>query len=95
MTIALEMALPGLVGHWLDERFATGFLLTLIGVVLGCSVAFWQLLQIAKNQSRNQAEAVPGPSENNTLNGIGIGSKTSPNGGTQSRQREEDGARQE
>ena len=68
MTIALEMAVPGLVGHWLDERFATGFLLTLLGVVLGCSVAFWQLLQIAKNP---------------------------PNGGTESRQREEDGEQQE
>ena len=48
MTIALEMALPGLAGHWLDEKFATGFALTLVGVMLGCSVAFWQLLKIAR-----------------------------------------------
>jgi hypothetical protein len=49
MTIALEMSLPGLAGHWMDERMGTGHVLLIAGVLLGCGVAFWELVRIGRD----------------------------------------------
>jgi hypothetical protein len=51
MTIALEMALPGVVGYWLDQRLGTRFVLMLLGFAGGMTLAFWQLMKIASAQS--------------------------------------------
>ena len=47
MTISLEMVVPGLVGYWLDQKFGTKALLTIIGFVLGMTLGMWHLIQIA------------------------------------------------
>jgi hypothetical protein len=52
MTIAAQMVVPGLVGHWLDAKLKLklpAFLL--IGFALGGLLAALSLSRIAKNQS--------------------------------------------
>ncbi|MAG93604.1 MAG: hypothetical protein CMJ48_07625 [Planctomycetaceae bacterium] len=44
-TVVLLMILPGLGGHWLDERWGTEFL-TLVGFGLGLTAGIWRLLQM-------------------------------------------------
>ena len=46
-TVALEMVLPGLAGHWLDQRLGTGFLV-LVGFVLGLTCGLWHLLAMTR-----------------------------------------------
>jgi hypothetical protein len=53
MVVAMMMVLPGLAGHWLDERLGTVVLFLLIGLGLGCTAAVFQLIQIAKRQSKD------------------------------------------
>jgi F0F1-type ATP synthase assembly protein I len=43
MTVAIEMAVPGLLGWWLDRRWGTSFC-GLIGVGIGFATGFWHLL---------------------------------------------------
>lgn len=43
--IGLEMALPALIGRWMDERYQTSFWFP-IGVVAGPILGFWHLLVI-------------------------------------------------
>jgi hypothetical protein len=47
MTISLEMALPGMIGYWLDQRLGTGFVLMLLGFAGGMTLATAQLMKIA------------------------------------------------
>ena len=35
MTIAAEMVVPGLIGHWLDTKFGTRAVFLLIGFAVG------------------------------------------------------------
>jgi len=46
-TISLEMAVPGLVGVWLDRRLGTGMLLVVVGVILGFALGMWHLIKLA------------------------------------------------
>ncbi|MFH1267324.1 MAG: AtpZ/AtpI family protein [Planctomycetota bacterium] len=46
--IALEMALPGLLGYWADQRFDTGPLFLIVGGVLGLGAGMWQLIVLSK-----------------------------------------------
>ena len=39
MVVSLEMVLPGLAGHWLDEQLGTVVLFLLVGLGLGCTAA--------------------------------------------------------
>jgi hypothetical protein len=48
MTISAEMAVPGLVGYWLDGKFHTGVILTLCGVGLGFALGTWHLVLLAR-----------------------------------------------
>jgi ATP synthase protein I len=50
-TIALEMALPGFGGYWLDQWLGTKALFLCVGVLLGFCVGMLQLLQLAKTGS--------------------------------------------
>ncbi len=50
-TAALMMVLPGLAGHWLDERFGTSFLV-LIGFVFGLTSGVWYLLKLTGDTTR-------------------------------------------
>jgi len=46
MTIALEMALPALAGHWVDRWLGTGPLFLLLGTVFGFAAGMWHLLRL-------------------------------------------------
>ena len=45
-TISLGMALPGLIGLWLDRWLGTGVLFVIVGVILGFSTGIWQLIKL-------------------------------------------------
>jgi len=47
-SIAVEMALPAGLGHYLDQLWGTGPWLLALGALLGFSAALWHLLAIAK-----------------------------------------------
>ena len=47
-TIALEMALPGLVGFWLDRWLGTQVVLLILGVLVGFASGMWHLIQLTK-----------------------------------------------
>jgi len=46
-TIALEMAVPGVIGYWLDGRLGTGRVLLLLGVALGFVTGIMSLVRLA------------------------------------------------
>jgi hypothetical protein len=46
--IAMEMALPGLAGYWIDQRLGTKIVFLLLGMILGFAIGFWQLIKLAK-----------------------------------------------
>jgi len=47
MTIALEMALPGIAGYWLDRQLRTLPLCLIVGVMLGLAAGIYQLVRLA------------------------------------------------
>ena len=50
-SIALEMALPTLLGHWIDRWLGTGIVFLLVGAVSGFVVGMWHLLRFARYTS--------------------------------------------
>jgi hypothetical protein len=53
-TIAIQMVLPAVAGHFADRYLGTWFLV-LVGAALGMWLGFWQLLAIArKNREKNR-----------------------------------------
>jgi hypothetical protein len=56
MMVALEMVLPGLAGHWLDEKLGTVVLFMLVGFGLGCTAAVAHLIQIARSSRNPKSE---------------------------------------
>lgn len=47
-TVSLEMVLPGLLGHWADQKLGTGMLLLVLGVLLGLGVGMWHLIKMTQ-----------------------------------------------
>lgn len=45
--ISAEMVLPGLGGHWLDQRWGTN-IFVLVGFVLGVSLGIWHLVVLSQ-----------------------------------------------
>jgi F0F1-type ATP synthase assembly protein I len=54
-SIGLEMALPALAGWWLDRRFGTTPIWTVILALLGVVVAMRHLWELAKRLNRASA----------------------------------------
>ena len=46
-TISLEMVLPGIAGHWLDNRWGTSYL-ALLGLALGLTIGLRQLIAMSR-----------------------------------------------
>ena len=46
--IALEMVIPAVIGVGLDRLFGTVVLFAILGVILGITLGFWQLIKLAK-----------------------------------------------
>ena len=53
-TVSLEMAIPAVVGVWLDRRLDTSPWLTVIGAVLGLGAGMSHLLKIAGSPATRQ-----------------------------------------
>ena len=53
--MALTMVLPGLAGHWLDERLGTVVLFLLVGLGLGCTAATLQLIRIIHSENEHKS----------------------------------------
>jgi F0F1-type ATP synthase assembly protein I len=49
-TIALEMALPGLGGFWLDHKLGSRPIFTILGTIAGFSLGMFHLIQLAKHK---------------------------------------------
>ncbi len=47
-TISMEMAVPPLAGHWLDQRFGTKGLFLVLGAVLGLVTGMWHLIRLSQ-----------------------------------------------
>lgn len=56
MVVSLEMVLPGLAGHWLDERLGTVVLLMLVGFAMGGTAAVVHLLHMVRSENRKSQE---------------------------------------
>jgi F0F1-type ATP synthase assembly protein I len=56
------MVLPGVGGGWLDSRFGTAPLCTLLGFGLGLTAGIWHLLLMTKQPPRPKGK---NPGENN------------------------------
>ena len=52
-SISLEMVLPGLIGYWLDQKFNTNVIFTILGFGGGLTLGMMHLIQLA--QSSNAA----------------------------------------
>jgi multidrug efflux pump subunit AcrB len=48
ITIAMVMTVPGIVGHFVDERFGTLVVFTVLGSVIGLTFGIWQLMKISR-----------------------------------------------
>ena len=60
MVVALEMVLPGLAGHWIDDQLGTVVLFLLIGLGLGSTAAIIHLIRMTRSdtkpKSRNRTD---------------------------------------
>ena len=52
ISVSLEMVVPGLVGYWLDQRWGTGIVLTLVGFFGGMVLGMLHLLQLTRVTKR-------------------------------------------
>lgn len=53
-TIALEMALPGLFGLWIDRQLGTVLVFLVLGVMLGMTVGMLHLVRMAKTLQKDE-----------------------------------------
>lgn len=52
-TIGMEMALPPLLGAWIDRKCGTLVVFTIFGAALGMAIGLTHILKIAKNNGKN------------------------------------------
>lgn len=50
-TVALEMALPAVLGFWLDRQLGTRFL-GIVGAALGITLGLWHLIKMTQSAAR-------------------------------------------
>ena len=60
ISISLEMVVPGAIGVWLDKRFGTVAVFTVLGFSLGLVLGIIHLLQISKSQQPDGQHASTG-----------------------------------
>ena len=52
-TISIMMALPALIGHWIDRRLNTVALFMLLGFALGMTGGIWQLIKLINKRDQS------------------------------------------
>jgi hypothetical protein len=55
IAVGFEMVLPGLGGKWLDDRWGSGPVFTLIGFGLGMTFGIWHLLIMTSAKQRDRS----------------------------------------
>lgn len=60
-TIALEMVLPGILGHWLDRQLGTWLVFLILGTIFGMSVGMMHLIRLTKLPQANEPMEGTGP----------------------------------
>ena len=53
ISVSIEMVLPGVLGHWLDQRFGTRVLFTILGFGFGLVLGMYHLIQISRTMNNN------------------------------------------
>lgn len=56
-TISLEMVLPAVFGHWLDEWLGTWVVFITLGAIAGMTVGLMHLVQMTKPVAQDVADA--------------------------------------
>lgn len=56
-SIAMEMALPPLLGAWLDHKCGTLVVFTILGALLGMAVGLMHILKIAKQSEKDETDS--------------------------------------
>ncbi len=54
-TISMEMVLPAVFGHWLDERLGTQWVFVMLGAIAGMTVGIMHLVRMTDPNSKNVA----------------------------------------
>ena len=62
--VAFEMVTPALIGVCLDWFWGTVALFTIIGMVLGVVLGFWQLIKIAVSEDVSGVDKSPDIGDN-------------------------------
>jgi F0F1-type ATP synthase assembly protein I len=65
MVTSFEMVLPGVVGHWIDQRLGTVVLFMLVGLVVGCTGGVWHLIRMTSADTRRDQDQRKPPNGNN------------------------------
>ncbi len=55
-TICLEMVLPALIGHWLDQWLGTGMVLVVVGAAAGMIAGMVHLVRIANAEGKTSSD---------------------------------------
>jgi hypothetical protein len=66
IAIGFEFALPPLAGSWLDGRWRTGSLWTIVGAVFGFLAGMMHLLRIAREAPKATPSSTQGPDPGGT-----------------------------
>ena len=56
-TVSLEMVLPAVFGHWIDERLGTGWVFVMLGAVVGMTGGIMHLVRMTDPDSQNVADS--------------------------------------
>jgi len=51
MTVSLEMAAPGLVGYWIDQRLGSRVVFTVLGTSVGMALGIWHLIRMSVRET--------------------------------------------
>ena len=63
MTISLEMVLPGMLGHWIDQKLGTVMLFLVLGVILGMTAGLIHLVRLGSATNRDASADQAGSDE--------------------------------
>ena len=56
IVVSLEMVLPGVLGHWIDQRLGTKVLFAIVGLVTGCTGGVWHLVRMTRVDAPRESD---------------------------------------
>jgi F0F1-type ATP synthase assembly protein I len=58
-TVSLEMVLPAVLGHWLDQRLGTGWVFVILGAIAGMTAGLMHLIRMTSPAGQDAAGTKP------------------------------------